>query len=209
MIIIPQSLLFLFFLFQWIWGPTAPAHTREKGPQENQSVCPTTARPAHTGEKSPQENHSAGPTTARPGQPGHISETSPPEIRHMAYGCDKTQDKPFSGHLFPNDLMEHEEWILLKGLDSLCADTWCEGSFDFHFQALKCSFKEQKCLMSYMSQDQTGEYSIQRPFSFICVLTALNKKELFGAEQDFWVSSYLYSGVTECIKQGESWIREE
>ena len=108
-----------------------------------------------------------------------------------------------------NDLMEHEEWILLEGLDSICTDTWCEGSFDFHFQSFKCSFKEQKCLMSYTSQDPADEYSIQNPLSFTCVIKALNRTELFGTELDFWVSSYLYSGVTECIEQSEKWIREE
>ena len=113
-----------------------------------------------------------------------------------------------NGDLFPNDLMEHEEWVLLKGLDSVCTDTWCEGSFDFHFYAFKCSFKEQKCLMSYRSWDQTSERLNQKAFSFICVIKANKRTKLFGGEPDFWISSYLYSAVSECVQEGERWLEE-
>ena len=112
-----------------------------------------------------------------------------------------------SSWLFHNDLLEHEEWILLKGLDSLCADTWCEGSFDFQFSGFKCSFKEHKCVMFYKSWDQeTKSITTLRPFSFICVIKAMDRKTLFGTELDFWISPYLYLAVTECIAEGEHWV---
>ena len=173
MFITSQSLFFLFFLFQWIWGPP-PVYAGETRSQVS-SLKPL---------------HKAYDTCL----------SSPTSLKG------KLKEETF--RLFPNDLMEHEEWILLKGLDSLCADTWCEGSFDFRFQAFKCSFKEQKCMMFYRSQDQTAEYSSQKPFSFICVITAWDRKDLFGTERDFWISFYLYSGVTECIQQSERWISE-
>ena len=179
-----QSLLVIFFLFQWIWGP-ARVYASEVYPPKT-----------WTEEIYQPENF-------------HLSCYSSVPNRAEERGL-KKQDSLLDGRLFPNELREYEEWILLKGLDSLCADTWCEGSFDFHFFGFKCSFKEESvCLMSYRSWDQTLGYTIQKPFSFICVIRAMDRKRLFGdQEADFWISDDLYSAVSECIREGEKWIEE-
>ncbi len=104
-----------------------------------------------------------------------------------------------------NDLTTEEEKTLLKGIDSLCADSWCEGTFDFKFHTFKCSLKKQKCLFGfrYISMYRVGYGVVEGFFEFACVIKKVDSlKKLFGSEETFLISPFLYSTVDDCINTG-------
>ncbi len=101
-----------------------------------------------------------------------------------------------------SDLAPHEERILLKGMDSLCADVWCEGSFDFEFHTFKCLFKKGECLLGfdYVSVYREGIGLVRGAFPVFCLIQADSRAQLFGNKDSFWLSAYLSSQVDECVR---------
>ena len=98
-------------------------------------------------------------------------------------------------------LAPHEERILLKGMDSLCTDVWCEGSFDFEFHTFKCLFKKGECLLgfNYVSVYLEDVGLVRDAFPVFCLIPADFREQLFGNENSFWLSAYLFSKVDECV----------
>lgn len=185
-----QRLWAVFFVSQWLFAPPVYAADGRASFAAADTYKADRAFPA-SAQSFPSKNETDGI--------GWRGET----------GDSLLQERPgqLRGWLFPNELAEHEERILLKGLDSLCADTWCEGSFNFRFSGLKCSFKEGEiCLLSYSSWDQTAEGAAQAPFALMCAIQAKSRKALFGNAADFWISDGLFSAVSECAQAGEKWI---
>src|SRR5262245_7582380 len=46
-------------------------------------------------------------------------------------------------------LTEDEEKQVLTEIDNICGDTWCEGDFDFSFNALDCRTTTSSCRFDF------------------------------------------------------------
>lgn len=58
-----------------------------------------------------------------------------------------------------NDLSPAQEKLVLKLVDDICGDTWCEGDFNFFFAKMKCSFAAKSCTITMKiieREDGTG-----------------------------------------------------
>jgi len=45
-------------------------------------------------------------------------------------------------------LTSAQQTIVLKAIDDICGDTWCEGDFNFEFKRLACDFSAKRCTLS-------------------------------------------------------------
>ena len=110
-------------------------------------------------------------------------------------------------------LTKQEREVILKGVDSLCGDTWCEGSFEFEFHTFLCRFEVNKCWLGFRYIDiydyKNGEisyryhsYKYKRKsvgLESLCVIEVSTRRDLFGDNEG--VSSYLYDQVNNCIDE--------
>ncbi|NDG83988.1 MAG: hypothetical protein EBX52_02995 [Proteobacteria bacterium] len=48
-----------------------------------------------------------------------------------------------------DDLDSKVRQEVLSAVDMICADTWCEGDYNFKFKGLKCTFSNATCVLTY------------------------------------------------------------
>jgi hypothetical protein len=58
-------------------------------------------------------------------------------------------DEGLRGRFFDNALSRTEERIVLKLVDDICGDTWCEGDNDFRFRRLLCDSSAATCSLMF------------------------------------------------------------
>lgn len=78
-------------------------------------------------------------------------------------------------------LTDKERQAALQGLDDICADLWCEGEFDFSFNAIKCDKSTGKCSVELefvdFQYDETGEIQINARVPHKCEITGFFTKD--------------------------------
>ncbi|GEM_PF-3536960 len=113
-------------------------------------------------------------------------------------------------------LTNSEEEILLQDLDNICADTWCEGDFDFSFNDLGC-FEDGSCKLSltfiYYDWQESGELYSELPnkkflVPVVCEMGGFRGKEDI-IEGNSKSSDFLFDQVTECIDKNSDSVYEE
>lgn len=52
-----------------------------------------------------------------------------------------------------SDLTAEQSQTVLKLLDDTCADSWCEGDYDWHFPKVICHFAGQSCTLTFRITD--------------------------------------------------------
>jgi len=55
----------------------------------------------------------------------------------------------FAFPAYADDLGSKFRQEVLAAVDMICADTWCEGDYNFKFTGLECSFERSLCVLSY------------------------------------------------------------
>ncbi|WP_394822301.1 hypothetical protein [Pendulispora albinea] len=56
--------------------------------------------------------------------------------------------------LAAGDLTKEQSAIVLKLLDDICGDTWCEGEYNWHFPKIDCRFAKGKCTLGFRVTDR-------------------------------------------------------
>ena len=73
-----------------------------------------------------------------------------------AAGCKQPPEKPAGPPPPPAEQLQS----VLAELNELCADTWCEGGYDFTFQKLECS-SAVACTLSFQAaHDASGKSTL-------------------------------------------------
>ena len=112
------------------------------------------------------------------------------------------QDERLFGSPFGNALSRAEERIVLKLVDDICGDTWCEGDYDFRFRRLFCDSNTATCLLMFQMASRQGPGSAWRrqmcrtggffDFDSLVVTTS-------GGYQ--WLTGSYYEALSACIGQ--------
>ena len=115
---------------------------------------------------------------------------------------------------YANDLSQAESELLVREIDNICGDTWCEGEFNFAFHELTCDFKLGECEFRFEVIDtlfdsdwnEVGEIRTAAG----CYIAAASKELLFNEDMSSY-SDYLYETMTECISEaeGEAWSNRD
>lgn len=53
------------------------------------------------------------------------------------------------GEARADGLTRSEQTRILRAIDSECADTWCEGDYDFRFDSIRCEFDRRVCKLVF------------------------------------------------------------
>ncbi len=112
----------------------------------------------------------------------------------------------FAPSLFCQSLLEQDEKDLLRYIDDLCGDTWCESDSDYIFKTLQCDFKAQRCVMTFdilpwgMIRDKASCQRIEKQ----CVIEGLRgsddlltRKKPTGIE----INREFYYRLGECVNK--------
>jgi len=108
------------------------------------------------------------------------------------------------------DLTTSQSEIVLKLLDDICGDTWCEGEYNWHFPKIVCRFSDAVCTLSFRVTDPNREPAEDyarwckvhdlRTFDDL-VQTAANGYQ--SLNDDF------YDNVSTCVEQIEHDLRQQ
>ena len=106
-----------------------------------------------------------------------------------------------------NQLSPEEEQRALQEIDAMCADTWCEGSFDFEFHTFRCSFLEGLCVLGFkfisVYDEELGLLKID--VENVCTLFVDSYSELW--DKSFQLLPHIYEQISYCIEDSEAAYR--
>jgi len=102
-----------------------------------------------------------------------------------------------------DDLSRREEKRALFAIDQICADTWCEGDYNFRFRDLICNFTLGSCVLKYQTSPWPSREGQKVSWSnpFTCVIRNISNFDQLitvrGRQDD--LNSDPYEQITECI----------
>jgi hypothetical protein len=89
----------------------------------------------------------------------------------------------------------------LDAIDSICADTWCSGDYNYRFDSLKCDFNREVCVLRYRAAEWPAE---GKPMRFTrtgrCKLTGIRSPgDLIEASGGDRLKDAPYEQITACL----------
>jgi len=105
-------------------------------------------------------------------------------------------------------LTENQKNVILKEIDNICGDTWCEGDYDYSFNTFSCDDITNKCVMEFdviaSADEEYNEEGVIYP-------TRCTINEMSSYDQMIKTSSSgmtrlvdeFYTKVSDCVDEGE------
>lgn len=94
---------------------------------------------------------------------------------------------------------------ILKVIDSICADSWCEGDYDFKFLDLSCLKKTRRCDLTFQFMKFEDEnHQVKSPVQ-TCTISNIKGIESVLSSEDM-LNDDFYDELSECILSKEQSI---
>ncbi|HTQ05430.1 MAG TPA: hypothetical protein VMI54_16315 [Polyangiaceae bacterium] len=106
-----------------------------------------------------------------------------------------------------NALTPAEEKTALALIDGICGDTWCDGDYDFRFDALRCGTASRSCALTLEILPREGVASAKGDYHRTCLTGDFDG---FASLVDTAPSGYqsldqdYYFALTDCISTLEA-----
>lgn len=100
-------------------------------------------------------------------------------------------------------LTERKE--VLRSIDNVCGDTWCEGDYNFKFKNFSCNKLNKSCYVSFhfiKSDEQSVETYSPVQFCHFNNITSIKQVQ----ESKLALNDHFYEELTNCIESLESQI---
>lgn len=115
-----------------------------------------------------------------------------------------------SSTLFANSSTElftvHQRKEVLRAIDNICADSWCEGDYNFNFKDLNCNKLTKSCELNFnfISTDDNNveKYSALQT----CQFKNITKFDQL-MDSKFSLNDEFYDLVNNCISEKEDNIQ--
>lgn len=95
-------------------------------------------------------------------------------------------------------LSPEERSEVVRSIDDVCGDTWCEGDYNFKFTNFLCNFKQKQCILSFYfikTDDQDVE-----SYSPLQVCRFKNIENINQIRNNrFSLNVNFYDKISECI----------
>ena len=98
-------------------------------------------------------------------------------------------------------LMERKE--ILRSIDNVCGDTWCEGDYNFKFKNFSCNKLTKSCYVSFhfiKSDEQSLETYSPIQICHFNNITSIKQVQ----ESKMELNEHFYEELTSCIENLES-----
>lgn len=99
-----------------------------------------------------------------------------------------------------------QEKKVLRTIDDLCGDTWCEGDYNFRFNSFTCEKTTSTCELNFqfIKTDDEGEKETYSPEQ-VCRFENIKKfQQLMDGQWS--LNEDFYSAVSECIWEKEKTV---
>jgi len=120
-------------------------------------------------------------------------------------------------------LTKAQKTLILREIDSICGDTWCEGDFNFKFNSIRCDAHSQRCNIHFELIESNGSrpqlIKVSETAQFVskvsnshpasCTIKNLRKVEDIITSirpGDGELNDAFYSALTDCISTLETKI---
>jgi hypothetical protein len=104
--------------------------------------------------------------------------------------------------LCQTSLSREQERVALKAIDDICADTWCAGDYNFHFERLTCALRAGACTLSFQIIPREGVPTTKPAYKRVCTtdyFTGYDSLVLSGSNGYSSLNWNYYLALTECI----------
>jgi hypothetical protein len=94
---------------------------------------------------------------------------------------------------------------VLKDIDSVCSDSWCEGDYNFKFNQLSCSKANKSCALAFQFiKTDEQEVETYSPVQVCKFENITNFKQL--KDNKYGLNDKFYEDITDCISTLEGTV---
>ena len=102
----------------------------------------------------------------------------------------------------PSDfLSSSQQASIVRAIDNICGDTWCEGDYDFKFNAFNCNSKSAVCELSFQLVDRSAEQALYSKKQ-VCSFGGMKSYQQI-MDNDRSLNQDFYNQLNNCIGQKE------
>jgi len=115
-----------------------------------------------------------------------------------------------SQELGENALSPAQSKTVLKLVDDICGDTWCEGDYNFAFRKLQCATCTGTCILTLQLLPREGMPDEGKAYTRTCTtrgFTGFDSLVQTSASGYQSLQGNYYSALTECISRLEDEVR--
>jgi hypothetical protein len=115
-----------------------------------------------------------------------------------------------SEELSKNALTQKQEKTVLKLIDDICGDTWCDGDYNFGFRLLTCSKLAHTCTLTLQVFPNPGVPASAKSYWRSCKTSGFTGfSSLVSTAPNGYQSlqSDYYDALTECTQRVESKLK--
>ena len=110
--------------------------------------------------------------------------------------------QPFASAADGQIFSSKERQNILKVIDSICADTWCEGDYNFKFLDLSCLKKTRRCDVSFQFiKTEDEDHQVKSPVQTCSIGNITGIKSVLLSEDS--LNNDFYEELSECILSKE------
>lgn len=106
-----------------------------------------------------------------------------------------------------NALSAAQSKTVLRLIDTICGDTWCDGDYDFGFRRLTCSKVAKTCTLTMQAFPIEGVSSSKRSYWRSCKtpgFTGFGSLVNTAPNGYQWLNDDYYDVLSECISRVEA-----
>lgn len=104
----------------------------------------------------------------------------------------------FTYSSLPTEIFTKEERdLILNAIDNTCADSWCEGEYEYEFIKIACNKLNHSCLLQYYlaSDESTRLLNYEKKFCRIYDINNIGQV----IDKDKRLTRIFYEQLDECI----------
>jgi hypothetical protein len=96
-------------------------------------------------------------------------------------------------------LSARERSDILRSIDDVCGDTWCEGDYNFKFENIRCNKLDKTCDLSFYFIKSNDDNTVET-FSTLQTCHFLNISSIKQLRSHrYSLNTHFYDELTECI----------
>ena len=102
----------------------------------------------------------------------------------------------------PSDFLSAgQQASIVRAIDNICGDSWCEGDYDFKFNAFNCNVKSSLCDLNFQFIDRNGEQALYSKKQ-VCSFSGIKSYQQI-MDNDRSLNQEFYNELNNCINEKE------
>lgn len=107
----------------------------------------------------------------------------------------------YSNELFSKELRQ----LVIESIDNACADSWCEGDYNYEFKSFNCVKSSQVCILKFYFINTENDLEKKSKLQFCHFSNITQFEQIIDKSQE--LNNHFYDLLDTCISEREKLVK--